>query len=62
MKKGSKSRKGYFCGEIVMWWIPTGEAGLFGETIYETKALPNFATYKNHYCCKKCKEIAERNE
>ena len=40
-----------------MWWIPTGKYGLFGEPIYETKILPNFAPKAGKYCCKECKAM-----
>ena len=61
MKKGSKSRKCHYCGEIVMWWIPAGKTGLLGEPIWETKMLPNLATHNGRYCCKECKaKLMER--
>lgn len=55
MVKGSKARKCCYCGAIVMWFVPTGKYGLFGEQIYETKILPNFAPKTGKYCCKDCK-------
>lgn len=61
MRKGSRSRKCYRCGVIVMWWIPDG-VDRFGIPQWKTKPLANYAQYKSRYCCKECKRLLENPE
>ena len=55
MKKGSESRKCSQCKQIVLWFVPTGKYGLFGEPELELKTVKPWVTRKGiGYCCKEC--------